>query len=596
MRAVCHAWMKLGVLLLHAAAGFEVAARPPALHQQAAHRRRSPPKLPASSAWGTRPVMGWGSYYGYEHDGKTQSVNERMIKGQADLLVSTGLAKAGFRMIMPDDGGYFKRNAATGRLNETTEQFPSGFKAVGDYVHSKGLFWGVYSDSGTRTCGPGTGMLGHEAEDAASFASWGVDHLKVDNCAVPDMDQPPQVRYKKIGDALKQSGRKIVLNMCEWGLNNPAEWGPWAGATSWRVSGDIKWGRYGNFFQSMLWEIKTANVFADLAGPGRYNDPDELQIGVRACEDAAARAQFMLWALAKAPLILSAPLAQGSERAKFGSDEPGLCAKDLQLVTNPEIIAVSQDPLSLQGRLLHTVATTPVAVKPFGKITSGTYAPLAFLPEQLFIPRNDGRIIAGDGRCLSTDGQTASVAPCGSNSLGQYFVGAFVNTTNLGTALNVSIESVKHSGKCLQSQGGSGVLLVACDKSNERQRWFVDQHESFIHPQASTGSKPNSGTHALSIAEPISRREVWAGALVDGSVAVVLFNSEHNGTSHNITVDISALPGFNGSACVSARNLVKRQDMGVHCGSIGMVVQPRGAQMLRLNFTDSRLRGRFVGI
>jgi hypothetical protein len=148
----------------------------------------------------------------------------------------------------------------------------------------------------------------------------------------------------------------------------------------------------------MKWEIKTANAFADLAGPGRFNDPDELQIGVRACGDAGARAQFMLWALAKAPLILSAPLAQGSEHDKFGSDEPGLCKEDLQLVLNPEIIAVNQCPLSLQGRLLHSAATTPVAVKAFGKISSSTYAPLAFVPEQLFIPRNDGRIIAGDGR------------------------------------------------------------------------------------------------------------------------------------------------------------------------------------------------------
>ena len=127
-----------------------------------------------AAAFGRTPVMGWGSYYGYEHDGKTQSVNEHMIKGQADLLVSTGLAKAGYRMIMPDDGGYFKRDAATGKLNETTEQFPSGFKAMGEYVHSKGLLWGVYSDSGTRTCGPGAGMLGHEDQDAATFAAWGV--------------------------------------------------------------------------------------------------------------------------------------------------------------------------------------------------------------------------------------------------------------------------------------------------------------------------------------------------------------------------------------------------------------------------------------
>ena len=156
----------------------------------------------------------------------------------------------------------------------------------------------------------------------------------------------------------------FVRSPKEAAADNPAEWGPWAGATSWRVSGDIKWGQYGNFFQSMQWEIvsaalplrllseaslgrfpqrslkeaaaqRTSNVFADLAGPGAFNDPDELQIGVRPCGDAGARAQYLLWALAKAPLILSAPLTQGSQKAKFGSDEPGLCAEDLKLLLNP---------------------------------------------------------------------------------------------------------------------------------------------------------------------------------------------------------------------------------------------------------------------
>ena len=98
-----------------------------------------------------------------------------MIRGQADNLVSTGLAKAGFRLIFPDDMGFFQRDAATGRLNATTAAFPSGFRALGDYVHGKGLLWGVYSDSGTRTCGPGAGMLGHEEDDAKTFASWGVE-------------------------------------------------------------------------------------------------------------------------------------------------------------------------------------------------------------------------------------------------------------------------------------------------------------------------------------------------------------------------------------------------------------------------------------
>ena len=222
------------------------------------------------------------------------------------------------------------------------------------------------------------------------------------------------------------------------------------------------------------------------------------------------------------------------------------------------------------------------------------------MPEQLFIPRNDGRIIGGDGRCLSTDGKTVSVAPCDSGtSLGQHFTGAYFNNTNKGTAGNVSIQSIEHPGKCLESHGGAGVTLAPC-ASNAQQKWFVDQHESFIHPQSGTGGGThaggsNSGTHALSIAEPIPPEEVWAGPLADGSVAVVLFNrATADNATRNISVALHRLTNLPGavnasskkSSCASVHDVVRQQDLGVVCEpqTVHRMVEPRGAEMLRLTF------------
>ena len=227
------------------------------------------------------------------------------------------------------------------------------------------------------------------------------------------------------------------------------------------------------------------------------------------------------------------------------------------------------------------------------------------MPEQLFIPRNDGRIIGGDGRCLSTDGKTVSVAPCNSPSLGQHFTGAYFNNTNKGTAGNVSIQSIEHPGKCLESHGGAGVTLAPCAASNAQQKWFVDQHESFIHPQSGSGGGThaggsNSGTHALSIAEPIPPEEVWAGPLADGSVAVVLFNrATADNATRNISVALHRLTNLPGAAnasskkssCASVHDVVRQQDLGVVCEpqTVHRMVEPRGAEMLRLTFkSDSQ--------
>ena len=141
-------------------------------------------------------------------------MTEAMIRGQADNLVSTGLAKAGFRLIFPDDMGFFQRDAATGRLNATTAAFPSGFRALGDYVHGKGLLWGVYSDSGTRTCGPGAGMLGHEEDDAKTFASWGVE-------CDPQLATPPLTTAKQVCSGCSQSPQGRQLRRARHGSAAP---------------------------------------------------------------------------------------------------------------------------------------------------------------------------------------------------------------------------------------------------------------------------------------------------------------------------------------------------------------------------------------
>jgi alpha-galactosidase len=270
--------------------------------------------------------------------------NEQMVKGMADLFVTSGLKDAGYEYINLDDCWALPQRGADGNLVPDPVRFPNGIKAVADYVHSKGLKIGIYTSAGTKTCNSAgfPGALGHEYQDAALFATWGIDYLKYDNCNNQGVDAIQ--RYTTMRDALKATGRKIVYSICEWGQNDPWLWGKDVGHL-WRTTGDISdsWG-------SMLSIAKQNMVLADYAGPGHWNDPDMLEVGNGGMTGTEYRSHFSLWAIMAAPLLI-------------GSDLRDATPETFEILENREVIAVDQDRLGRQGRPIRSEDGRHVFVK-----------------------------------------------------------------------------------------------------------------------------------------------------------------------------------------------------------------------------------------
>jgi alpha-galactosidase len=273
------------------------------------------------------PPMGWNSWNHFACD-----VSDSLIRGTADAMVSSGMRAAGYRYVVIDDCWQVAR-AADGTIVADSARFPQGIKALADYVHSKGLLFGIYTDAGTKTCQGRPGTLGHEGQDARTYAAWGVDYVKEDWCNAAGLDAPTQ--YRKFRDALRATGRPIVLSICEWGSNQPWEWAPAVG-NLWRTTDDISdsWG-------SMLGNLDQSAQHAAVAGPGHWNDPDMLEVGNGGMTDAEYRAHMSLWALEAAPLIA-------------GNDLRSMSDSTRAILTNPEVIAVDQDSLGAQGYLVWT--------------------------------------------------------------------------------------------------------------------------------------------------------------------------------------------------------------------------------------------------
>ncbi|KAG6625147.1 alpha-galactosidase-like isoform X1 [Carya illinoinensis] len=274
---------------------------------------------------GKTPPMGWNSWNHF-----SCQIEEKLIRETADAMVSSGLAAIGYEYINLDDCWAELNRDSQGNLVPKASTFPSGIKALADYVHSKGLKLGIYSDAGARTCsGTMPGSLGHEEQDAKTFASWGIDYLKYDNCN--NDGTSPKKRYPKMSQALLNSGRSIFFSLCEWGQEDPATWAAKIG-NSWRTTGDIedKW-------ESMTSRADQNDKWASYAGPGGWNDPDMLEVGNGGMTTEEYRAHFSIWAIAKAPLLI-------------GCDIRAMDNVTLELLSNEEVIAVNQDKLGVQGK------------------------------------------------------------------------------------------------------------------------------------------------------------------------------------------------------------------------------------------------------
>ncbi|WJX76889.1 Alpha-galactosidase 1, variant 2 [Trifolium repens] len=265
---------------------------------------------------GKTPPMGWNSWNHFYCQ-----IDEKIIRQTADALVSSGLSKLGYTYVNIDDCWAELNRDDKGNLVPRNSTFPSGIKALADYVHSKGLKLGIYTDAGYFTCSNTMpGSLGHEFQDAKTFASWGIDYLKYDNCNNGGIK--PTVRYPIMTRALMKAGRPIYFSLCEWGDMRPALWGAKVG-NSWRTTDDIN-----DSWQSMMSRADSNEVYAELARPGGWNDPDMLEVG-----NGGFLVHFSLWAISKAPLLL-------------GCDIRNATKETLEIVSNKEVIAVNQGPLS----------------------------------------------------------------------------------------------------------------------------------------------------------------------------------------------------------------------------------------------------------
>ncbi|MFI6032011.1 NPCBM/NEW2 domain-containing protein [Amycolatopsis magusensis] len=299
------------------------------------------PPVSAATGVATTPPMGFNNKF---VTGCGSGLNEQTILGIADTMVATGLRDAGYEFVNIDDCWALPERGASGELVPDPVRFPRGVKAIADDLHARGLKLGLYGGAGTKTCAtPGIpGSYGHEQQDAALFAAWGVDHLKYDNCNNQGIDA--KQRYSAMADALRGTGRPIVFAICEWGINEPWEWAQGIGH-SWRTMIDIN-----DTWPRLLTVVKQNMNLAGYAGPGGWNDPDLLMTGNGGMSATEYRTQFALWAVMAAPLLISADLRQATPET-------------LDLLRNPDLVGVNQDPLGAQGAPIRSQDGTHVFVK-----------------------------------------------------------------------------------------------------------------------------------------------------------------------------------------------------------------------------------------
>jgi alpha-galactosidase len=278
------------------------------------------------------PPMGWNSWNKF-----ACNVSEATIRSTTDAIATNGMKEAGYRYVVIDDCWHGARDE-NGFITEDRVRFPSGIKALADYVHAKGLKFGIYSDAGSKTCGGRPGSQGHEYQDAIQYARWGVDYLKYDWCSTGTRNA--EEAYTLMSDALRSTGRDIVFSLCEWGQSKPWLWAAKIG-NLWRTTGDI-WDSFDKPDKAHDWANNMVRI-VDLneplwpfAGPGHWNDPDMLEVGNGGMTTSEYRSHFSLWAMMAAPLIA-------------GNDVAHMDADTREILLNREVVAVDQDALGVQG-------------------------------------------------------------------------------------------------------------------------------------------------------------------------------------------------------------------------------------------------------
>jgi alpha-galactosidase len=279
-------------------------------------------QAPFRGAVALTPPMGWNSWNKFGCH-----VSEQLIRQIADAIATNGMKAAGYKYVNIDDCWQIGRDSQ-GTIVADPATFPSGIKALADYVHSKGLQLGIYTDAGRLTCQKRPGSYQHEVQDVDTYAAWGVDYVKIDWCAAEGLE--PEVQYTKFRDAFEHASRQMVFSICDWGVKAPWTWGPHTG-NLWRTTGDIS-----DHYDRMSLIGFSQDGLEKYAGPGHWNDPDMLEVGNGGMKRDEYLQHMSLWVMLAAPLLA-------------GNDVRNMSDETKHILLNPEIIAVDQDPKGVQG-------------------------------------------------------------------------------------------------------------------------------------------------------------------------------------------------------------------------------------------------------
>lgn len=466
-----------------------------------------------------------------------------------------------------------------GLVQADPTRFPSGLKALGDYIHEKGLKFGIYSSAGFKTCQAFPASLGLEEVDAASYAAWGVDYLKYDNC-YQDNGLPPK-RYGAMHNALVNSGRDVFYSLCEWGRQNPAAWAPEFGADSWRTTGDIK-----DTWRSI---IERAEITASLwrySGPASgWNDPDMLEVGNGGCSEEEYRTHFSLWAMMKSPMII------GNDIRNFSTPDAASTAV-MEILGNKDVLAVNQDALGRQARITWSDFEAPegygdklIATK-CATGAEGAYEDAKVDQEWTF--EADGTIkSASTGRCLN------ELPLLGHDKLHQVSTAdcAVASKWDIGKGLGGSIVS-RASKKCLEVAKidavavlqGKRVQTAACQNDKTLDADF-HEHQSWTKPGSVMRNLYQHSCLTVDRDAPTGiLQEAWASPLANGALAVLLVNKGPTTSTMTLNAQVAGLSADD-QTVYAVRDLWQHQDLEWTFSAAGskiFQVNSHGVVMLKL--------------
>ena len=494
---------------------------------------------------GLTPQMGWNSWNKF-----ACNINETLIYNTIDALNQSGLIELGYNYINLDDCWQISRNKENDSI-EVDPHFPNGIKPLVDYAHSKGLKFGLYSDGGNFTCQLRPGGYGYEEIDAKTYADWGVDYLKYDNCFNGGISS--RIRYPRMTEALSHQDRPIFYSICQWGEEEIPKWGKDVG-NSWRTTGDIV-----DTWKSMISIIDSNNQWYEYAGPGGWNDPDMLEVGNGGMTTIEYRTHFSLWAISKAPLLI-------------GCDVTNMSKDTWDILSNEEVIAINQDKLGEQGRKIKI--TEVFSSENLMPKLQESYLELVECNggnEQKWFFKEDGSITNNDeDLCMEVKtglkrGDQVFTIKCKRN------LNSFLDTKKRKWIYFKNNKTIitEHDNKCLDLYNSktSNIGTHYCN-GEESQKWEYNEEE---HTFKSMGK-------CLSTAATPETTEVWAGNLSDGSKAVLLLNR----ASFETEVKINWHELYLKTSNATVRDLWAKKDLGVFKDGYSITLSSHESQLLKI--------------